>query len=255
MSSLRDLALATAAALDPVAFCRRAGLEPEPWQIDVLRSEAARMLLLCARQSGKSSLSAILALREVLHRDEALALVVSPSERQSQELLRKVLTFYRRLGSPVPAESSTSTQLVLENGSRVVALPSTEAKIRGFSAPSLVICDEASRIEDAYWFAVLPMIASAPDARVVVASTPWGAGFFRDLWERGPDWERHRITADQVGHISAAALREAEATLPRWVYQQEYLCQFVDGSGESAFSPDVVAACIEEGDLWNLDVV
>lgn len=252
---VRDLALATASVLDPVAFCRRAGLEPESWQTEVLRSTSQRLLLLCSRQSGKSSLSALLALREVLHKDETLALVVSPSERQSVELLRKVLGYYRKLGSPVSAESQTGTQLVLSNGSRVVALPSTEAKIRGYSAPALVIVDEAARVEDRYWHAVLPMVAAAPDARLVVASTPWGAGWFRDLWERGPEWERHKVSAVDVAHISARVLREAEATLPTWVYRQEYLVEFVDGDGESAFSPDVVAACIEEGELWNLDAV
>lgn len=255
MGSVRDLASVTAAALDPVEFARRAGLEPEEWQRAVLRSPSQRIALLCSRQSGKSSLSALFALRQAIHRDESLALVLSPSERQSTELLRKVLTYYRRLGSPVPAESQTGTQLILANGSRIHALPSTEATVRGFSRPELVVVDEASRVGDDYWHAILPMVAASPDARVLVASTPWGSGWFRDIWERGPDWERHRIPAEEVAHISAAALREARATLPAWVYRQEYECQFVDGAGESAFNVDVVAACIEEGETWNLDAV
>jgi hypothetical protein len=46
---LRDLA----ASLDPVAFARSIGIEPDSWQQDVLRSGARRLILCCSRQSGK----------------------------------------------------------------------------------------------------------------------------------------------------------------------------------------------------------
>src|SRR5262245_6097749 len=68
---------------DPVRILCRAGLTPDPWQADTLRSAAARVLLLCARQAGKSTVAAGLALREALLTPGSLVLLLSPTLRQS----------------------------------------------------------------------------------------------------------------------------------------------------------------------------
>src|SRR3712207_2789087 len=49
------LAADLARALDPALLAQAAGLDPDPWQRDVLRSAAPRVWLNCSRQSGKSS--------------------------------------------------------------------------------------------------------------------------------------------------------------------------------------------------------
>src|SRR5262245_4516777 len=49
-----------ATALDPVRLADRYGLDADPWQCDVLRSGAQRMLLNASRQSGKSTTVALL---------------------------------------------------------------------------------------------------------------------------------------------------------------------------------------------------
>src|SRR5262245_8530130 len=57
---------------DAVALMRQAGMEPDPWQAQVLHSQASRLLLLCCRQAGKSSVTAVLALHEALYRPGSL---------------------------------------------------------------------------------------------------------------------------------------------------------------------------------------
>lgn len=59
-ATVRDMAGDLAAALDPVTFARRVGIEPDSWQQDVLRSRDQRMLLNCSRQSGKTTTTASL---------------------------------------------------------------------------------------------------------------------------------------------------------------------------------------------------
>ena len=49
--------------------------------------------------------------------------------------------------------------LALPNGSRIVGLPGTEATVRGFSAVSLLLVDEASRVSDELYQAIRPMLA------------------------------------------------------------------------------------------------
>lgn len=89
MSSLRrDLRW----ALDPVAFAVEAlGLVPDEWQANVLRSPSKRLILLCSRQAGKSTVAAILAIHQAVFVPGSLTLVVSPSLRQSVgELGRRI---------------------------------------------------------------------------------------------------------------------------------------------------------------------
>jgi phage terminase large subunit-like protein len=90
---------------DPVAFARLLNLEPDPWQRDLLTATEEHIILNCSRQSGKSTIVAILALHHALLNPKSLVLVLSPSQRQSGELLKKITTFYRELGRPGGSEA------------------------------------------------------------------------------------------------------------------------------------------------------
>ena len=119
-------------ALDRVSFAKRLGLEPDPWQEDLLRSTSDRILLNCSRQSGKSTMTAVIALHRALYHPGSLILCLAPALRQAQELFGKVLGFYRDLGRPVSPQGERKLSLELENGSRIVTLPGSEKTIRGF---------------------------------------------------------------------------------------------------------------------------
>src|SRR5215510_8002616 len=81
-------------ALDAVSLMRQAGMEPDPWQEQVIQSQSDHIILNCCRQSGKSTLTAALTLATAFQEPGALILVLSPSLRQSQESFRKVLDLY-----------------------------------------------------------------------------------------------------------------------------------------------------------------
>src|SRR5262249_27103229 len=109
---------------DPARLLSLAGMGPDGWQADLLRSGAPRVLMLCTRQGGKSLTAAGLALREALLTPASLVLLLSPTLRQSGELFRdKVLRLYGALGRPVPALAQSALRLELANGSRIVSLP------------------------------------------------------------------------------------------------------------------------------------
>src|SRR3954452_13531856 len=129
-------------ALDRLAFAKKLGMASDSWQERLLHSAAPRVLLNCSRQSGKSTISAILALHRALYHPGSLVLVLAPALRQSQELFGKVAGFYRARRRPVPAQAERRLSLELENGSRIVTLPGTEKTIRGFSGAALLVVDE-----------------------------------------------------------------------------------------------------------------
>ena len=245
---LTDLTL----ALDPARLFRRVvGGAPDPWQTRVLRSEARQIILNCSRQSGKSTSTAALALHTALYHAPALILAVTPTLRQSQEVFRKVADGYRIMAPDVPAVAESALRLELTNGSRIIALPGDESTIRSYSAVSLLIVDEASRVPDEVYYAVRPMLAVS-QGRIVLLSTPHGKqGFFYEAWTQGgPAWHREEVPASDIPRISAVFLAEERAALGFW-YGQEYENLFLDTASQLFSSIDIDAAVRDDvAPLW-----
>jgi hypothetical protein len=233
---------------DAVLMARRAGIVPDAWQSDLLRSDSKQQILNCSRQSGKSTISAVLGLHTAIYTHGSLVLLLSPSLRQSQELFRKIKDIYNALESPSLPQTIEESVLRLElsNGSRIVALPGTEQTIRGFSNVALLICDEAATCEDPLFFAVKPMLAVS-GGRIILLSTPRGKrGFFFNVWtEGGADWNRTLITAEQCPRISPEWLEREKEAMPSFWFRQEFECQFVE-TMDSVFSYDEVLATLSD---------
>jgi hypothetical protein len=227
---------------DPIAFAARCGFaELDGWQADLLRSRRPQMILNCSRQAGKSTVSAMLALYEALHQPASPVLLLAPALRQSSELFLKVQECARVLG--VKAVEESAERIVFENGARIVCLPGREQTIRGFSGVSLLVVDEASRVPDALYYSVRPMLAVS-GGRIVLLSTPFGRrGFFHKEWNDGGDsWHRVSVTAAECPRIPAAWLEAERATIGEWWFKQEYGCEFVDTADQVFRYEDVAAA-------------
>src|SRR5262249_15728104 len=110
-----------AIGLDPAQLMRAASLVPDPWQEQLLRSDAKQVLLNCSRQAGKSTVVAALALHRALFHPKHLVLLLSRAQRQASELFRKVHDLYHELGMPVALEAESALRLELTNGARIVA--------------------------------------------------------------------------------------------------------------------------------------
>lgn len=237
---------------NPALIMTWAGLYPDPWQAKLLRQPVDQLLLLCSRQAGKSTTAAALALRQALFCPESLILVLSPTLRQSGEFFRrKVLTNWRGLGCPFKARSPTQLELELSNGSRIVSLPESEEGIRGFSSVSMLIIDEASRVDDALYNAVTPMLA-VTNGKLLALSTPFGQrGWFFDEWDKGIGWEKVKVTASECPRITPAFLAKERAKKgDRW-FAQEYFCSF-ESAVDQVFSPEVIRRAVRPdiAPLW-----
>jgi Helicase len=234
------LAADMAARLDPVVLARRVSIEPDPWQVEVLRSTAPRALLNCCRQSGKSTVAGLLALHKALYTRGSTTLLVSPGQRQSQELFRKTLAAYRTLGRPIAPEAENQMSLLLENGSRVVSLPGNESTIRAYTADLLVV-DEASRVPDDLYVAVRPMLAVS-GGRLLALSTPQGvSGWWAEAWHSPDPWARWEVPASVCPRITPAFLAEERLALGEWKFAQEYECRFMADAWQ-IFSDEAIAA-------------
>jgi hypothetical protein len=240
-------------ALDPAIFCRAAGFEPDPWQAQVLRSTAPRILLNCSRQSGKSTVTGVLACHTALYHPGSLTLMVSPSQRQSGELFRRALAVYRTLGKPIAPESESALQLELENGSRIVALPGREDTIRSYSGVSLLLIDEAAHVKTESYMSVRPMLATS-HGRLIALSTPFGTrGWWHEAW-RGTDepWEHYEVPATACPRIDPAWLAAEKQAIGAWWWDQEYMCAFRDAQDAVFRQRDIDAMFSEDYETWDL---
>jgi hypothetical protein len=230
-----------------VGFARaRLGFEPDELQAQVLSSTQGRGILNCSRQWGKSTVAAAKAIHRAHTQANALVLVASPSRRQSGEFLRKCETMMRRAGMAVRGDGYNEVSLQFENGSRIVGLPGAEGTVRGFSAVSLLIIDEASRVEDAMYAALRPMLATG-NGDLWMMSTPNGKrGFFYETWEiGGRDWLRVKAPATECARISKKFLEEELAEYGEDLFRREYLCEFLD-SGAEVFDRDLLAEAMDD---------
>src|SRR5215212_4186680 len=194
-------------ALDRVAFAEELGIVPDAWQKEFLRSSSDRVLLNCSRQSGKSTMSAVIALHRALYYPGSLVLCLAPALRQSRELFTKIAGFYRDLGRPVKAQGERKLSLELENDSRIITLPGSEKTIRGFSGVDLLIFDE--------------------------------------VWSKAQGWDRYEVPASATPRITAEFLEEERSSLPSWAYRQEYEVSFEQELGQ-IFTDEMIDSAIDE---------
>ncbi len=227
------------------------GMDPDPWQKQVLQYQGKRLLMNCCRQSGKSQTTAVLAYHRAKYNQGSLILLLSPTQRQSSELFRKIveLTFIDR--NPLRKIEDQKLFATFHNGSRIVSLPGKEGTVRGYSGPDLVVIDEASKVPDDLYLSIRPMLAVS-NGSLILLSTPYGkAGFFFDEW-CGPDkkdpeewehindeWHRVRITAKQCPRITTQFLEEEKRKLPERFYLQEYFCRFLE-TDDQVFAYDLI---------------
>jgi hypothetical protein len=233
--------------MNAVDFARkRLRFEPDERQVAVLASDAKRGILNCTRQWGKSTVAAAKAVHRAYTKPKSLVLVASPTDRQSAELLWKASEMVERLGIRPRGDGANTTSLLFPNGSRIIGLPGVEATTRGFSAVSLLLIDEAARVEDALYRALRPVLA-AGGGDLWLMSTPFGKrGFFYECWEHEPQdrWFRMTVQAPDCPRIPADFLEEERRAVgPHW-FAQEYMGEFVD-NGASIFGREMVERAID----------
>jgi hypothetical protein len=153
-----------------------------------------------------------------------------------------------RLGLRQRGDGSNRVSLRFPNGSRIVGLPGKEATLRGFSAVSLLIIDEASRVEDSVYKALRPMLAVG-NGDLWLLSTPFGKrGFFYENWAGGSeDWVRTSVPATECSRITETFLEEDRRQMGDLWLRQDYMCEFID-EAQQMFGRDLVMAALDEGE-------
>ena len=196
-------------------------------QTDIMTSESKDILVLGSRQTGKSTAAALRALYEALNDDGSTVLLAGPTGRQSGHIMTRSREFAQQLGLTLGAPPPGCEGYKLPNGSKIISLPDNDATIRGFSAPRLIIVDEAAFASDELISALRPMLAVS-DGRMMLLTTPNGqSGYFYEKWhEQSEVFHKILCRADQCSRIDPKVLEGMRGSMTTAEYAQEFDCQF-----------------------------
>ena len=265
--------------ISPSSYIDRIWSDTYDWQKEALNPLHRNLMLNCARQSGKSTIVAGLALHTAKYKANSLTLIFSPTEDQSKETIKKVQDYMdldeTLLRLSRGGESKKAKEF--KNGSRIIALSGSEKAARGYSAPDLIIFDEAARVPEETYRAVRPMRTKNPDSKMILLSTPWRkGGFFFEEWTKNPTWKKIYVVPqweldDETGtiidrgtidefkaywekrgvdayysphHTLEFLYEELMSVGPIW-FKREYGCQFIEGM-ESMFSLDLIEGAYDD---------
>jgi terminase large subunit-like protein len=207
--------------VDPALWMQHAlDITPRPWQQTFLRTpQGESILVLTARQVGKTTVAACAMAHTAIFKPGSLSVVACPAQRQSAEPIRKVKDMVLKAGATLITDNKYGIELA--NGSRVLALPSSEESIRGLTVDGWIVADEAAFLNDEVIAALRPMRAQRPEARFVMLSTAnTRTDPFWSAWDNGDQsLMRIQVTVD------------VDATL----YSQDYLDQERRALGEDRY--------------------
>lgn len=208
--------------------------DPDPFQKDLMTNQAREILVLGGRQTGKSTAAAIRVIHEALHNDNSTILLAGPTGRQSGHIMVKSRAIAKSLGLALGAPPPGCDGFRLPNGSEVISLPDNEATIRGFSAPRLIVVDEAAYTSDAVIKALKPML-SVSNGAIILLTTPNGqSGYFYDRWhDKSADTHRIFCPSSQCARIDENVLKSMSQSMSAAEFKREFECEFLAGAQQA----------------------
>ncbi len=227
---------------------------PDPTQREILDCPEPDGLLLCTRQFGKTTITAIKAAHHALSRPEAKVVVGSRSQRQSEMLVAKTAAFLRQAGVALKPAGLKTFGYTLPNGAKLYALPHSPVTTRGFDAVTLLIFDEAAVVSDELYDMATAFQAAAPNPSLwLLSSAGPQSGFFYEEWSdpRRTHWRRFKVPVDQCPRISPDFLARERLRKGEAVFRREYHCEFL-AYGDQVISRELLeTANSQDHKPWN----
>ena len=225
----------------------RLGFEADPVQQRVLDSGIRRGILNCRRQWGKSTVTAIKAVHRAYFDPGCLVMAVSPSGRQSAEFVRKCAGLSAEAGDPAARGTETTRfRWRCRTDRGWSGCRGRRGRRAGFTAPAMVIIDEASRVPDELYLAMRPMLVSG-DGDLWLMSTPCGQArvLLRGVGGRRSDVDAGGGAGDGGSADAAGGAGGRAAAMGDAWFRQEYLCEFVQAD-DAVFREEDVYACLRD---------
>ena len=212
---------------------------PKQYEIiqGILEGDAKYHVLLAPRQHGKTLLSINLLLYYAINYPGSYNILCSPIFSQSKKTF---VDLAKSCGPNNPLiQSTNASELIMtfRNGSTIRMLSAESgSNIRGITVSGIAILDESAFIDEYVWSEVIRPATMILGKKVLFISTPFGTNWFKKIYDWGQDphyeeWASYRINPEDNPYLNKQDLETARLTVPTNTYLQEFLGQFIDGSG------------------------
>ena len=184
----------------------------------------------------------LLAASELLGGPDRLVLISGPSRAHSQRLVEGAKQIVLSVCGAHEIEHDTQLTLKLSNGSRIVAIPGDSTSVRGWSAPSMVVVDEAAYVTAELLHALWPMTAVSGGRFVLLSSPSTKQSEFYRLWSETNTLRKWRVTAHDCPRIPPEEIEQARRLLPPEQFAREFMAEWSDAEA-SVFDVDAIRRC------------
>ena len=214
--------------LDPVVFAEKIlNFKPFPYQAQLLRDPAKKIVVCAGKQVGKSTTIAVKAIHFAVTNPRTVSLIVSATRRMSMLMSDKILEFIENtvLSRSVRGKKRR-TKIMFSNGSWIKILPSGRdgRTLRGITA-HLVLLDEAALMPVRVVENVIFPMLEATDGICWMLSTPEGNDhtFYR-VWN-SPEWSKYHWPTHLNPLVSPKFLEEQRRIIGEERYKITYLAE------------------------------
>lgn len=209
---------------------KRPYLTLDTWQKEYIEHQG-NTLLCCGRQVGKTTAASIKIAEKAINTPHSIILVTAYTEKQAINLYLRTLQYLKEKYPKEIKEGKERPTLHftrLKNGSTIMchAAGTTGYGIVGFTITDLFV-DEAALMNDGIFQMLTPSL-SVTGGTINLISTPKGKqGYFYECSQR-EDFRKWFISAEDCPRHSKEFLEGEKNRMPKLIYAQEYLAQFID---------------------------
>jgi hypothetical protein len=245
---------------DPVFFaalmCGDKWLVNAPEHQKLLRDASPRQVAVCGRGWGKSLVFSRKNLWLLYTKPKVESLIVSSTQRQSMIMFD--YCYFTVMANPLlrqmmqrPGTTRTTIKLKPPLGGRVIALPCSKDKLRGYH-PDYVFLDEASVVPGEMITSEIMMMLTKPGASLVMSGTPMSSDHvFRKAFLDTKRYSVHHYASYQSPLVSQVQLDEWKEVMTHEEWQREVEGLWVEAS-HTFFPIDLIVSCIDP-ELGNPD--
>jgi hypothetical protein len=171
---------------------------------------------------------------------ESIVWIAGPTMDLAEKEFRVVWRLTVEQGHiPVKRKSAREQWIEFENGSFVECRSEENPKQLIGEGVDLTLLVEAARMKLRTWQESIRPTLADRQGRAIFSSTPRGYNWFEEFWRRGqpenrdkfPDWRSWKFPSSVNPLITAEEIDEARRTLPRPIFEQEWLAEFTNFSG------------------------
>ena len=212
------------------------------WQQTVTDAEERFKVVMAGRRAGKTYL-AMRELGKVARFPDKQLFYVSPTYRQSKQVMWKPLKAKLRKLNWLADTNETELTAILVNGSTIALKGANNPdSLRGVGLDHVVL-DEFAYIHSDTWTEVLRPTLSDTGGSALFISTPAGKGNWSyDMYQKGQQrlqgWQSWQYTTLDGGRVPVAEIEQAEHDLDERTFRQEYLASFETYAGSIYYTFD-----------------